>query len=551
MTCKEAVYSEEVLEYIINNYRGENYILTRYNPVCYMTFDNIQGVVYQQPGQITSETIEKYGFLSIPNLYGVMSEEALEASGVLKIRRQPYFDLYGQGILTGFIDTGIDYTHDAFRSADGKSRIVSIWDQSIKSGDGTEQFPYGQVYEREQINQALEAEKPFDIVPSQDTNGHGTFLAGVAAGNENRQEGFSGVAPLSELVIVKCKQAKNSYRRYYGVPENVEAFQENDIMAGIMYILSIAEREKKPVVICIGIGSNMGSHNGGTNLSVLMERYTAFYGVGMVASAGNEGNARHHHAIRTREDVVNINVERNLDGFMAQLWWRTPGNIELSITSPRGETVQGIRALSEERYTHRFLPENTTVDIYFGTAQDLTREQVVVFRFQTARAGIWKIGVKTEFDEPRYDMWLPIRQFLDAPVEFLEPDPDITICNPATGNYTLTVSAYDVVEDSLYLQASRGFTPNGVIKPEVVAPGVNIVGPFPRNRYGTMSGTGVAAAFSAGIGALFMQQYKEYNINGITLREIFIRGTTSRGVPYPNTEWGFGIVNAYESLVPD
>lgn len=514
-----------------------------------MKFDSIQGVVYQEPGSVTNETIEKYGFSAIPNVYGLMSQEALEASGVLRIRRQPYLDLYGQGVLIGFVDTGIDYTHDAFRSADGQTRIVSIWDQTVVEGEGSTSFPYGQVYEREDINRALQSETPYDVVPSNDANGHGTFLAGVAAGGENRSEGFSGVAPLSEIVFVKCKQAKKSYRRYYGIPENVDAFQENDIMAGISYILEVARRERKPMIICLGVGSNMGTHSGGTNLTVFMERYTAVTGVAMVASAGNEGNARHHHSIHTRNDVVNINVEKNMDGFMAQLWWQTPGTLELSITSPRGEVVEGIRALSGERYTHRFQPENTVVDIYFGVAQELTRQQVVVFRFQSVRAGIWKIGVKSDYDDPKFNIWLPIREFLSSPVEFLQPDPDVTICNPGNGTYTLTVSAYDVVEDALYLQASRGFTTVGMVKPDIVAPGVNIVGPFPRNQYGTMSGTGVAAAFSAGVAALFMQQYG--TSSGIALREVFIRGLTPRGVPYPNTEWGLGILNAYESLLPD
>lgn len=388
-------------------------------------------------------------------------------------------------------------------------------------------------------------------MPSRDEVGHGTFLAGVAAGSENRREGFSGAAPLSELVVVKCKQAKNSYRQYYGLPPKVEAFQENDIMAGIMYILRIAYEAGKPVVICIGVGTSMGSHNGGSSLSSLIDRNVVYRGVGILACAGNEGNARHHHDIRKKEDVININVEEENAGFMAQLWWRTPGALEISITSPRGETVTGIRAVSGKRESHRFSPENTEVSLFFASAQEFTREQVVVFRFQSVRPGIWKIGVKSDFDVPRSNMWLPIRQFLESPVEFLEPDPDITICNPATGNRVITVSAYDVVDDSLYLQAGRGFTPDGIVKPEFAAPGVNIMGPFPRGRYGTMTGTGVATALAAGIGALFMQQYQDDGINGIMLREIFIRGATPRGVPYPNTEWGFGIVNAYESIVTE
>lgn len=549
MTCREAVYSEDVLEYIIDNYRGEDFVLTLYNPVCYMAYDEIQGVVYQQNDAVDAQVVEKYGYSQIPNLYGLMSEEALEASGVLQIRRQPYFDLYGQGVLIGFVDTGIDYTHEAFQNADGTTRIAELWDQTAVEGDGTGHFPYGRVYDREAINEALLSDAPYEIVPSTDTNGHGTFLAGVAAGGEDRRAGFSGVAPLAELVIVKCKQAKRIYRNYYSVPDTADAFQENDVMAGISYILQIARREKKPVVICLGIGTNMGSHNGGSNLTAFMERYMAVQGVFMVNCAGNEGNARHHYSIRTRDDSAGIRVDRDMDGFMLQLWWVAPGSLELSVTSPGGEQVQGIQARSRERYVHTFSPDGSRLEIFFGIAQEFTREQVVVFRFRNVRAGIWKIGVKSDYDDPKFNMWLPIRQFLSSPVEFLQPEPDITVCNPGTGSYSLTVSAYDVIRNSLYFEAGRGFTPNGAVKPEVVAPGVDITGPLPRNRYGEMTGTGVAAAFAAGIGALFLQQYQGTVASGITIRGIFIQGVEKRGEPYPNTEWGFGIVNAYNGLV--
>ena len=211
--------------------------------------------------------------------------------------------------------------------------------------------------------------------------------------------------------------------------------------------------------------------------------------------------------------------------------------------------MKGIRAVLGERYSHRFLPEDTVLDIYFGAAQELTRQQVVVFRFQSVRSGTWKIEIESDYDDPKFNIWLPIRDFLTSPVEFLQPEPDMTICCPGSSTYTLTVSAYDVVEDALYLQASRGFTPTGMVKPDIVAPGVNLAGPLPRNQYGTMSGTGVAAAFSAGVAALFMQQYGLPS--GIALREVFIRGAEPRGLPYPNTEWGFGILNAYESLITD
>lgn len=548
MTCQEAVDSEEVLEYLVANYRGEDYVREFYNPDCYMAFDPMQAVIYQQIQQINSENIEKYGFSAIPNVYGLMDEEALEASGVLRIRRQPNYDLYGQGILIGLVDTGIDFTHEAFINADRTTRIASLWDQTIPEGRGPENLPYGRIFNRDELNEALQQENPMSVVPSQDENGHGTFLAGVAAGNENRQEAFSGVAPLSELVIVKCKEAKRSYRDYYGIPEDVPAYQENDIMAGVSFILQVAQREQKPVAICIGMGTNMGSHNGDSALPVFMERYAAVQGVVMVTSAGNEGNTRHHHHITSSEDTINIDVEKNMDGFMSQLWWRTPGNLTLDIISPGGDTLTGLRAVSGVRQRKVFVPENTTVEVYFGIAQEQTRSQVVVLRFLSPKAGIWKVRTYFTGGTPDYHMWLPINQFLSSEVFFLQPDPDTTVCEPANGGNLITVSAYDVREGSLYLQASRGFTPMQDVKPEVTAPGVNVTGTYPRGRYGTMTGTSVAASMVTGICALFMQQYAFFGINGLSAKELLIRGATPRGVPNPNTEWGYGIVDAYRSL---
>lgn len=549
MQCSEAVFAEDVLTYLVGNYRGEEYVRDYYNPDCYIQLNDLQAVVYQQVQEVSGTTIEKYGFSAIPNVYGLMSETALEASGVLRVRRQPNLDLYGQGVLIGFVDTGIDYTHEAFRSADGTTRIVSIWDQTVREGAGTQQFPYGRVYDRETINDALQAENPQDIVPSRDEIGHGTFLAGVAAGNENRAEEFSGVAPLAEIVMVKCKQANKSYRDYYGIPDDVPAYQENDIMTGLAYLLSISARERKSMILCLGMGSNMGNHNGSSALGTFMSRYLSIAGLGFIVGVGSEGNARHHHRIEKQNDVIDISVERNIKGFMTQLWWQTPGKLTLDVVSPSGETVTEIRAISGVHYQHRFMPENTMLEIFFGVSQETTREQVVVMRFLSPKQGIWKVRAHFDYETPRFNMWLPIRQFLESEVVFLSSEPENTVTNPSTTPNVIGVSAYDVTEGSLFLQAGRGFTPFDDVKPEIVAPGVNITGTYPNNRYGTMTGTSVASAFTAGVSALLMQQYKNQGANNNTLREALIRGATPRGEPYPNTEWGYGTINAYRSII--
>lgn len=551
MTCREAVYSENVLDYIVSSYRGEVNIGDEYAPVCVSEIDVLRSVVYLQNDKVNSESISQLGYGAIPYVYGLMSEEALEASGVLKIRRQPYLDLYGQDILVGVVDTGIDFTHKAFINADNTTRIFSIWDQTIREGEDAEGFPYGREFTEEEINLALADEEPLSLIPTRDDNGHGTFLAGIAAGNEIQEEEFSGVAPLSQLVVVKCKEAKSSYREFFRVPSGVPCYQENDIMNGIAYILRIARRVNKQVVICIGMGTNLGNHDGGTALCSMIDFMNMFQGVCIVTCAGNEGNARHHYYITQEYEEIAINVEASSQGFVSELWWRTPGDLQFDVVSPGGNTLGIIEAAAFVRERRQFVVENSIVEVIGGEVQEQSRDQVILFRFENSKAGVWKIRVYSSGTEIKYHMWLPIRQFLSAETYFVRPEPYVTLCEPGNNRRGVTVSAYNSVDGAFFLQASRGFTVSGVVKPDVTAPGVNVYGPMPKNNFGRMTGTSVSAALTTGIAALFMQQYADYLISGNTVRELLIRGAERRGEEFPSREWGYGTVNAYESLIAE
>ncbi len=548
MTCREAIYAESVLDYLVDTYGGDEGIIQRYSPLCIQNVDIFHAVAYRQAEKINSESIGMFGYGTVPHVYGLMGEEALDATGVLQIRRQPYLDLYGQNVLIGIVDTGIDFTHPAFVNADGTSRIVSIWDQTIREGEDAEGFQYGREFSREELNAALADEEPLAVVPTRDDSGHGTFLAGVAAGNEVPEQEFSGVAPLSELVVVKCKEAKNSYREYYRVKKGVPCFQENDIMCGISYILRVASRLGRQAVICLGMGTNLGSHNGESPLCNMIDYYNAQPGVCLVTCGGNEGNARHHYVITSTEEEIDIHVEKSSQGFVAELWWQTPGSLQFDVISPGGNTLGIIRATSSFRQRKNFVIEDTIVEVIGSDVQSQGRAQVILFRFVDSKPGIWKIRVYTTEENRKYHMWLPIRQFLEGETYFVRPDPDVTICEPGNSRRGIAMTAYGPVDEALYLQASRGFTPQGFVKPDVAAPGTDILGPFPKNQYGTMSGTSVAAAVTSGIAALFLQQYEEYRISGNSVRELLIRGARRRGEEYPNREWGYGTVDAFASL---
>ena len=173
-----------------------------------------------------------------------MDTTSFDASGITATLNQPLLNVRGQGVLIGFLDTGIDYLREDFKASGGRTRIAAVWDQTIQSVNyeedtgeaaGTEQYDreqvqgmvqYGTVYTREDINAALAAERegqnPYDIVPSRDENGHGTFLAGVAAASETAD--YIGAAPEAEILMVKLKPAKKYLRDFYLLPERVEAY---------------------------------------------------------------------------------------------------------------------------------------------------------------------------------------------------------------------------------------------------------------------------------------------------------------------------------------
>ncbi len=554
MDCKDAIYSNSVVDYIVADYIDGKSILERYQTDCYQFVDSNQAIIYEESETITSRTLFQYGYLALPACYGLMDQSALEATQVLKVRQQPYLNLYGQGILIGVIDTGIDWTHPAFIRADGKSRIVSIWDQTLREGIPPQEFLYGTEFTVDEINEALKNENPGTALPTRDENGHGTFLAGVAAGNIIREENFSGIAPNSELLIVKCKQAKNIYREFYRIPNEAECYQENDIMLAVSYLLRKARTMRRPIVICIGMGTNMGNHSGDSRLGVMLDRYNRIPGVCIVLPAGNEGNSRHHYlgAGEGEEyEEIDVNVEQNFLGFTMEMWGKTPGVFSIEVISPSGDTSGKVRLFALNIFEKTFVLENSKLEIIFSTIISEGTDQIIVVRLADSKPGIWKIRVYPESNLTRaFNIWLPIEAFLEQSTFFLRSNPDTTVCEPANAPFAITVTAYNVRTNALYLSAGRGYSAEGAIKPDVTAPGVDVYGPLPRGRYGTRTGTSVAAAITAGVSAILFQQSSQYEISGAAIKELLIRGAERKeNIRYPNNEWGYGTVDAYSSIL--
>lgn len=557
--CREVAISNDYEDFLIEFSSDLDYLIQELNPVC-LTQTGARFGVFYQPRDPNNERkyLNMYDYNLIPNLFGLLDTTNVEASGVLKVRRQPYLDLFGNDVIIGFIDTGIDYQNPLFLNADRTTRIVSIWDQTDQTGTPPEGKYYGTEYTREQINEALQSDDPLSIVPSTDENGHGTFMAGLAAGGIDSENDFTGIAPNASIVMVKLKESKPYLKELFGVPQNVIAYSGSDILLAVNYLWSVSRREQKPIVVCIGVGSNSGDHTGRSTLSSYLNEYADLGGNCIVVAAGNEGNQAHHFSgqLTDENEVMPIEIRVGSDepGFTLELWGQLPYLFSVSITSPTGEVIPRVLAKVQQNATYKLTFETTQIDVKYNVREARTGDEFVFLRFKNPTQGIWTVNVYADTrGRQTINAWLPMQQFVSKDTYFIRPDPDITITQPGNTGNVITVTAYDHTTDSIYIESGRGLTRDGLQKPDLAAPGVNVYGPVGRNQFDVRSGTSVAVAQAAGICALvfdwgIIQRNNPY-ISTLGVKYFLVSGAErSPNMNYPNNIWGYGTIDLYEAL---
>ena len=498
----------------------------------------------------------EYPYHIFPTLYTLDSQISLIRSSVTEVRNNPVFDLNGQGVLIGFLDTGIDYCHEVFQNPDGSTRLFSIWDQTVMDGEKPEGFTFGAEYNKTMIDQALQSSSPLSVVPSEDEVGHGTMMAGIAAGSIKEEHYFSGVAPRAELIMVKLAPAKKYNRKIWGITEDVDCYQETNILLGIEYILSVAARLNRPLVLCIGMGSSQGAHEGHSMFATWLNYLCTIPRIGICVSAGNEGNKGRHYS-------GTINPERNTDtfelrvgeadkNFFLEIWQNAPCRVMVEFTSPTGEIVYSIFPRFDECREYSFIFCPTRIFINNIILEEETGEQLILVRFEDAFSGIWTIRV-TAIDDIfcEFNAWLTSGNIISEETYFLRPNPYTTITSPGNSRNPLTVGAYNQLSGSILISSSRGYTPSNLVKPDIVAPGYALPCPVRNQAFGVASGTGAAAAHTAGIIALLMEwavEKRNYmTITGRDINRLLIRGAIRNSdLLYPNPIWGYGKINIME-----
>lgn len=517
----------------------------------FQAINEIFGVLYVPLESMGELEVTGTSYNSIPKCYTYMDMEAAGASGITRLHDHPYLKLRGKGTAVAVIDSGIDYQNAVFRNAGG-SRIAYLWDQSLEDGTdiaGTE-VPYGRLFHKNDIDQALAFEDPFSVVPSRDTNGHGTALAGIAAGNMVPGENFTGAAPEATLIIIKVKPAKQYLRNFYLYPPDAEVFQENDVMMAIAYAISWAKKLEMPLSICLGIGSSQGAHLGTNALSQYVDYVANFSQVSVSVAAGNEGNTRNHSTgifSQGREQIVTeLRVAEREQGFTIEFWGEPPEIYELSIQSPTGEILEVSSSIGSRTQELSFVFVETKVYVNYILIERQTGYSLVYIRFFHPASGIWKIFTQARNQQNvQFHIWLPVEGLISQDTYFLEPSPYTTVTAPGDARNSITATAYQHRDGSIYIAAGRGYTPDGMITPHLAAPGVNVKVPLVRGGFGTRSGTSISAAQTAGIAALLFEwaiiRDNQPFFTGSSVKYYLQRGARrEENMQYPNPEWGYG-----------
>ena len=479
----------------------------------FLPINEFFGVIYAPLKNIGELQINSYFYNSIPKCYTYMDLENLNASGVTRLHNHPYLNLRGGGTAVAVIDSGISYENPLFRDSGGFTRIAYLWDQTLE-GEAGEEVPYGRLFTAADINRALQSGSPLDIVPSVDSNGHGTALAGIAAGNTNARDNFSGAAPEASLIVVKLKPAKRFLKEFYLYPAEAEVFQENDIMLGIAYALKWGRSLGVPLSICLGLGTSQGAHVGESPLSQYINYTAGFSQISVSVAGGNEGAARHHFSRELSplkaSETAELKVGENEPGFTLEFWGSPLKDYELSIQSPTGETLKISSSLGAGTQELSFVFVETIVLVNYVAIERQTGSTLVYFRFFHPAAGIWKITV--------------------------------TIQDGSSSGF-----------HSLYLAAGRGFMPDGAITPDLAAPGVDIRVPLVGGGFGKASGTSLSAAMTAGVAALLFEwaviRGNQPFFTGTNVKHYLERGARrDEGILYPSREWGYGRLDLYHTF---
>ncbi|MBD3334724.1 MAG: S8 family serine peptidase, partial [Candidatus Eisenbacteria bacterium] len=482
-----------------------------------------------------------------------------------------YSGLTGDGVIIGIVDTGVDPYHGDFSDA-GATRILNIWDQTDNSGTPPAGYTYGTEWEAADIDGAT--------CTADDPNGHGTHVAGIAAGNGaatgNGEPPFTfvGVAPEADIIFVKT------------------TFLTTDVTDAVQYIFDRAAAVGRPAVVNLSLGTHFGAHDGTSEFDVALNALAGEEKI-VVAAAGNEhGDGVHAEVIVSEGATDEMTFEippysphgmGNNDLVAIDGWYTGGAEVTVTITSPNGH-VTGPTAFSA--YSGNSTPDGY-VEIYNGTTAPANGDENLYILIRDAiassppEAGTWTIeleavSVPAKVSPPgaEVDAWIFNYTMSNSPHFVIGVEEEEIVGSPASADSVLAVSAYVTktswpsVDGNNYQYnpaptlgdiatfSSVGPRRDDVLKPDIAAPGMGIAAAHSQDAPNALpyilpdgvhiinQGTSMASPHIAGVVALMLEL-----VGSLSKAEILEQfGNTARTDGYtsavPNSVWGYGKIDA-------
>ena len=531
----EAGYSPETQSWeLIIRYSGD---LVLPEDVTLVSLFGGYGILYLPENRINEiSALPQIEYIEKPKRLSFSLAGAKSAACIPPVTRPPK-NLTGENVLIGIIDSGIDIYHPDFRNEDGTTRIVNLWDQTL-----------GQVFSEEEINAALLADD--GTFPSKDLSGHGTHVAGIAAGNGRASGGlYAGVATKSRLIVVKLGNL---------LPD---AFpRTTELMTALDYCVRRSLELQMPLSLNLSFGNNYGSHTGFSLLETYLDTIATIGRTTIAVGTGNEGNLGRHASDTLSQMPISreLSVAPGETSLNIQLWKDFSDEFQIRLTAPSGESI-----FLNENYIGAYQARLDNTDLYwfFGEPspyqifQEIYVEMLPPAGQQTIAEGLWTWQlIPVNIQNGRFDLWLPSSASINPQTRFLVADPETSLTIPSTAFRPITVAAYDSNANQLASFSGQGFTALSLTKPDLAAPGVNITSASVGGGYNARSGTSMATPFVTGSAALLMQygiiQGNDPFLYGQKIKAWLIRG--ARPLPalrtYPNPQIGWGALCLNDSI---
>lgn len=487
----------------------------------------------------------------------------------------------GKNVLMAIFDTGIDWDHPDFRNpADQtKSRILRIWDQTLTRVAGEVSpapYNYGVEYTQAQLNDELDG-TPAGYVREKDINGHGTHVAGTAAGNGSAlaSRKFTGMAPEADLIVVKGGDS---------------TFSSFDVINAITYLQGLATTLGRPIVINMSFGFYLSAHDGTDAEEITIDQFTASApGRAVVVAAGNDNGSNLHNRLSlagSSSVSTNFTVPAGSSGteiFSYRMYANNSSDLTATLTVPGGSTVT---ANANQNASGNVLNNDFSVTLYNAVdpANGHRYVDVMVARNGSntgSPAGTWLLQFTNNTTASlTLDGWLRKGSSFNN-IVLGSGDNNYMVSSPGNAASAITVASYvgklsvftasnllsrylTERQDSISSSSSRGPRRDGVLKPDIAATGHGVVSclssdalpaytPIITNTglYQLLQGTSMAAPVVAGSIALLFQANPAASAAQVkTLLSSTANKDAQTELPgaTPNTTWGSGKTDVFKAV---